>query len=266
MPRTRASLVVVVLGTGVLTAVMVVLWPWEERGEARGQAASDLMRSVISRLAGLEDQVSALENRIAELEPNRVPLREPVVPEPEIHVEEAETSLVELAERIAHLEQLENTRARRVGEREEEREQWASRARQQAPRDIVDAAHRTIRDRKVSDSDKAHAWLDLAQQEVFPWADDVIAEMTAIGLTSEDDRAREVVWIGAESEHRSALLVQPLISALGDSVAEVREEAADALSQYLEMPGVQKALLWTSSYDESERVRNEAARALRGEE
>ena len=90
--------------------------------------------------------------------------------------------------------------------------------------------------------------------------------MTSIGLLSMDDRARAEVWIGAEAQFRSDLLVQPLISALADPIANVREEAADALSQYLEAPGVQSALSWTSNYDESDTVRDEAAKALRGEE
>jgi hypothetical protein len=136
----------------------------------------------------------------------------------------------------------------------------------QSAQDRVEATQRIIRDLDTSDSDKAHAWLDLAQQEVYPWTEDIIAEMMSIGLNSEDDRAREVVWIGAESQYRNDLLVQPLVSALSDPVADVREEAADALSQYMNMPGVQRALLWTSNNDESEEVRNEAARALRGEE
>jgi hypothetical protein len=264
MLRTQVP-VLSLLGVSTLAVVAVILEPWHGQVERRGEGLeeSDLLRALDSRLESLEVKVAALANRIEYLESNRLPTREPVVPDPAGRLGQTEASLVGLADRVSRLEQLERTRTRRVAEREDDR---ASRMQSQSPQDRVEATQRIIRDRGTSLSDKAQAWLDLAQQEVYPWTDDIIAEMMSIGLNSEDDRAREVVWIGAESQYRNDLLVQPLISALSDREADVREEAADALSQYLDKPGVQRALLWTSNNDESEEVRNEAARALRGEE
>jgi len=260
--RHAPRLIPVVSALGVvIVAVAVLLAPWHGQAESRGQdsAGPHLRRLLDSRLESLEIKVSDLASRLEVLESNRLAPREPVAPEPATRNAEADPSLVDLAERVSHLEQLQRTRARQVVERDDPTQP-------QTPQDRIEGAQGIIRDRQTSDSDKAHAWLDLAVQNGYPWTDDIISEMMSIGLNSEDDRAREVVWIGAESEYRSDLLVQPLISALSDPVANIREEAADALSQYLSKPGVQRALLWTSNNDENEEVRNEAARALRGEE
>ena len=116
----------------------------------------------------------------------------------------------------------------------------------------------------ATDASKAQAWLELSRLEGDAWNDQIVAVMTHIGATSSDDRAREVVWIGADSAHRSPLLVQPLLAALADPVANVREEAADALGHYLDYPGVRDALARTGRFDESEKVREEALRVLRG--
>jgi hypothetical protein len=101
-----------------------------------------------------------------------------------------------------------------------------------------DRRHALILDPEATDADKAQAWLGLAGSQEYPWSDEIVRTMTEIGATSTDDRAREVVWIGADTEHRNTLLVAPLIRALADPVPNVREEAADALGHYLDVGGV----------------------------
>jgi hypothetical protein len=49
-------------------------------------------------------------------------------------------------------------------------------------------------------------------------------------------------------------------------VANVREEAADALGHYLDVGGVRAALLSTSRHDADEEVRAEARRSLEAAE
>jgi hypothetical protein len=241
----------------ILAALLVSTRPWSRNTEARASTVVDSgVTALTSRVETMERQVSDLAQRIEHIEADRLAVREPVLPQPSADTAQSDRSLDELAQRVSRLERQHVVVRSGV---------FIS-APEQTTQDPVDADQRTIRDVSASDADKASAWVDLAQQDVYPWTDDIIAEMTSIGLSSKNDRAREEVWIGAESEFRSDLLVQPLISALSDSVADVREEAADALSQYLDYPGVQKALGWTANYDDSETVRDEAARALRGEE
>jgi outer membrane murein-binding lipoprotein Lpp len=228
---------------GILAALLVSTRPWSRNTEARASTVVDSgVTALTSRVEAMERQVSDLAQRIEQLEADRLAVREPVLPQPSADTAQSDHSLDELAQRVSRLERQHVVVRSGV---------FIS-APEQTTQDPVDADQRT--------------WVDLAQQDVYPWTDDIIAEMTSIGLSSKDDRAREEVWIGAESEFRSDLLVQPLISALADPIADVREEAADALSQYLDYPGVSNALGWTSNYDESGVVRDEAARALRGEE
>jgi len=258
MPQRHAPSIVAGLGIGLLLGVGLLLVPGRGR-EARAVASAGPDASstrLEARLVALEERVEGLARRVEAVETRPVALREPVVPEP------AE-AWSRLAERVARLEQREAGRSRRTSTPAGDAPAPAS---MPSSWKRFEAVRAVLRDATASDADRASAWLGLAREEAYPWTDDLIAQAVSIGLTSEDDRAREVVWIGAESAHRSELLVQPLIRALGDRVANVREEAADALSQYLDRPGVQRALLWTSQHDESETVRDEAARALRGEE
>ena len=223
--------------------------------EARGLPAPD---GRLERFEAIEAQLARLDIRLRELEaspptshrtPASIAGTKPLVGE----------RFAALAERLGRLEASENARRQLVVQ------QVALVAEQRlvAQVDKLAAAQAIIHDSSTTDSEKAHAWLDLAGQDTYPWTDEIIALMTQIGATSKNDRAREVVWIGVDTQHRNNLLVQPLIAALSDPVANVREEAADALGHYLNVPGVRNALLWTSKNDTSAKVREEALGSLR---
>jgi hypothetical protein len=167
-----------------------------------------------------------------------------------------------LEDRLARLEGFEADRQQALAAAEEERQRERAIARH-LELVAVGQAHAVILDPNTPDRDKTSAWTKLRRMDGEPWTDEVVLEMLRVGETSEDDRAREEVWIGADSRHRNDLLASPLVRALsGDRSANVREEAADALKRYLDMPGVRDALLFASTHDASAEVRSEALEAL----
>ena len=262
--RSGLLLWVTCLASAVLASLLLNSWS--------GRAVRDLPaetsgpRAQDPQVTQLESQIQQLEERVRTLETTQslasrreAASRRPV--EPTVDPLRA-GALAEVSRRVARLEALEEARQQRAAQTAE-RQAGSHHQRQIGQLVRRDAAHNVILDMDATDSEKAQAWLSLAGLEEYPWTDEIIAAVTHIGATSESDRAREVVWIGADSHHRSDVLVRPLIAALSDSVANVREEAADALGHYLDVSGVREALLWTSNNDTSAKVRDEALRVLR---
>ena len=257
-------------GVCLVTATAAALWV-ARREPLRRQPGENSSSSL-----AVAASIRALETRIAELEARMQTLSTPALlpapaaEEPRARVsEDASFDLEELsgfAERLARLEArqagLQQIRPADPGLGRPWTRRGEIQVRAVSAAEQRDELHALVLDPNASDSDRAHAWLDLLQVEAEPWTDQVVMEAVHIGATSEDDRAREVIWIGADTHHRNDLLVQPLIQALSDPVENVREEAADALGRYLDVPGVRAALLFTSRNDASEKVREEAQRVL----
>jgi len=252
---TPTTLVLVAVGVVLALGSLRLLCSTKAASKVRG-AAFTQDPEFTSRLVRLEDAVRALTARVDALHASS--LVQPAMPErvPERTDEERSP----LAARIEKLEQLVSAHPVDATDYGSGSEQVRFQRATSAER--TSALQLTILDPKTSDLDKAQAWLDLSNQDAYPWTDEIIATMTNIGATSKNDRAREVVWIGADTEYRSDLLVQPLFAALNDPVADVREEAADALGHYLDYAGVRAALSWTSNNDTSEVVRNQALESL----
>ena len=218
---------------------------------------------------GLEARLERLEAHARDLARDRELVRPrasaPERPRAEVSEDALVEALADLERRVSALErrQSEGSGHERSDPSSPEEFDELRRRAQLVRRDM---ARRRVLDWQAADPVRAQAWLDLARMDSEPWTDAVVAAAIGIGANSDDDRAREVIWIGADSRHHNELLVRPLIAALSDPVANVREEAADALGRYLDVAGVRGALLWSSRNDSSEKVRSEAARVLRGED
>ena len=256
----RSGLLLWILCLATAVAVPSGLEGW--RGSARGAQASEPrgLQAPDTRIDQLIGRVEALEGRLRRVQTSGHEVR---APEPAVRVDPlAEDALAALSERLERVEGRMRATRQQVPPFMEEGHALP------APDSLVsheaarDAAHAVILDPQETDSRKAHAWRDLSHLEIYPWNDDVVAPMTHIGASSTDDRAREVVWIGADTHHTHGRLAGPLIDALSDPVANVREEAADALGHYLGSPGVRQALAWAAENDPDAKVRAEALRSL----
>lgn len=236
---------------------VVVNRPPAEPSSAPAPLADDLVvRRFAERLDALERRMDGLD-----LRPYDAPVARPLT----THAPDggALPSPADLEGRLARLEAFEAERLRdrlaveeaqaRAAEINLEREQ---REGQRLAALILDPAR--------GDREKTEAWMRMGRLQGSPWRDDVVLEMARIGEASEDDRAREEVWIGADhGRHRNELLVGPLLRALtSDAVANVREEAADALGHYLHLPDVRQALATAAAADSSGKVRQQAERVL----
>ena len=264
----------------VLTAVAVSVLIQSLRTATPRDASEEslAMRRALDQTDRIVEQLDRLDERIRSLEDgasrgSATPLGArsgaAAVPD-ELHA----AALAELDDRLADLENRATQREKREAD-----EQAARHAQEQAAREQLELAHHQrqlldrenayaiILDPETTDSQKAQAWQQYSRSGENPWTDDILSTMIDIAASSEDARARELVWIGADTPHqRSDRLVQPLIQALEDPVANVREEAADALRYYLDYPGVYDALQWSGEHDASDKVRAEARRVLAGED
>lgn len=265
---TKSVILLWVTCLAVSASVPLLFSGWGAGPASRGLQAADASdpRPVDAGLERLEAEIARLADRVRALEASRLATsRRPVAtedPEPAEPTDEVEgRTFADLSRRLARLEQFERVRQDRLAE-QRARQVADQELRRETELERRDAAHAIILDPERSDSEKAQAWLGLSRMDGYPWTDEVVAAMVEIGATSTDDRAREVVWIGADTEHRNDLLVRPLLAALHDPVANVREEAADALGHYLDFPGVREALRWSRDNDPSEKVRKEALRVL----
>ena len=220
-------------------------------------ASADKTTELQQRLSGIEARIQALEGSLLLEEPPatiRETLGNEALPP------EARVALDDLERRVLELEAHQRT----GGSAAPDPTAFAVEVDEgllQAELEHRDRVWNTILGEET-DLTKAQAWATLTDHELYPWSDEMLEAVISIGLNSENDRAREVVWIGADTKHRNTLLVPALLAALSDSNANVREEAADALGHYLGEPGVRKALIAASQLDESAMVRSEASRSL----
>jgi hypothetical protein len=251
---TTAVVVPVLLSDPVATPVPFEARPLDDQG--------DEVAALQERIDDLERQLALLALERWEDPPPPEPLRPESLSGPGAIVGADAHLPTGLEDRLARLEGFEAERQMALAAVEAERQREREIARQ-LELAMVGQAHAVILDPNAPDRDKTRAWTQLRRMDGEPWTDEVVLEMLRLGETSEDDRAREEVWIGADSRHRNDLLASPLMRALsGDRSANVREEAADALKRYLDMPGVRDALLYASTHDTSVEVRNEALEAL----
>ena len=89
--------------------------------------------------------------------------------------------------------------------------------------------------------------------------DEVVATMTRLGLSSADAATRADVWRQADSRSTHPAMATALLQALQtDAAANVREEAAETLENYLEVAGVRQALEIAAQSDADEKVRRQA--------
>ncbi|HEX6813500.1 MAG TPA: HEAT repeat domain-containing protein [Planctomycetota bacterium] len=80
--------------------------------------------------------------------------------------------------------------------------------------------------------------------------------------TSTVAKTRADVWRQMHGAGNARLAPHLVQSLLHDADADVREEAAESLDEYLDQPGVRQALQLASQNDADEKVRRQAARSL----
>ena len=120
-----------------------------------------------------------------------------------------------------------------------------------------------ILDPRSDDKAKLRAWGQLRGLG-DSWNDAVVATMTHLGLTSTEANVRADVWRQADGGSRvHPVMCNALLQALAaDGDAEVRDEAAETLENYLGQPGVREALERASRSDANEKVRRRAVETL----
>lgn len=252
--RSSSSAVPVLLGLVALAVSSVALFrqPGPDPAPADPGAA----------LAELIRRVEALEARRP-----AAGLREPAAP----RVERAPVQDPRVDDLLRRVERLEAERASapQAGGAEGDPRRAAAEligrltaARERDPR-AIESARTTILDPRASEADKIAAWSTLRQAGPDAWTDVVVDEMIRLGLGSADAQVRAAVWRQADADARSERLVPALLQALAqDSAANVREEAAETLENYLDSPGVRAALETAGSADADEGVRRQARRSL----
>ncbi len=145
--------------------------------------------------------------------------------------------------------------ARRVAER-------ALRAAQKKE-DAVQAAQ-SILDGAKSDTQKLESWSTLRGQEEA-YTDAIVQEMIRIGTSATDAAHRADVWRQADGRSKHPALAHALVLALQtDPEAKVREEAAETLEIYRDVPGVVEALRIARDGDAAAGVRRQASNSLGG--
>ncbi len=114
----------------------------------------------------------------------------------------------------------------------------------------------------TAEADKIAAWQKL-RFESNAYDDAAVATIVQLGLSSKDPAIRADVWRQADGRSTHPALAPALVQALQvDGEARVREEAAETLVKYLDVPGVREALTAASSGDADEKVRRQASRTL----
>ena len=110
---------------------------------------------------------------------------------------------------------------------------------------------------------KLEAWARLRRAGPDAWNDAVVLEMARLGINSPDAAVRADVWRQADGNSKSDLIVPSLLQALAtDTAANVREEAAETLENYLDQPRVRVALEQAAAHDTDNGVRNQALQSL----
>ncbi len=132
----------------------------------------------------------------------------------------------------------------------------------QTPESQIAAGQEVILDPGRSDQEKLRAWGEL-RSHPNGWNDAVVATMTHLGLNHADATVRADVWRQADARSTNPAMGQALLRALqADQEAKVREEAAETLENYLDLPGVRDALAYARDRDVDEAVRRQATRTL----
>ena len=251
----------VVIATGIALLVLV-----ETRAPTTPPAthpvpvANAVLANLEARLAGLEREFALMRTLGGAAPSTREPLHlAQLTPPRDETVAGAPLSGID-----TRLKLLESSEAQRESTRDADlaaQERSAERKRA-VDRVRAEVAQQVILDAARSDDEKARAWRDLRRLDAEAWTDEIVLQMLAVG-NSEDPDIREDVWRGADGNHTSPLLVSPLLHALtSEPVPGVREEVADALSHYLDHPGVREALRRASELDLDGDVRIEAIKSL----
>lgn len=214
--------------------------------------------------------IARLEARLTELERRPAPAsvesaapslaREERIPVSDARVDELVARLLAVETRLASL-------ARQVdgAPRPEDARQSEPQVAEVAPSraELVTTSRAAILDARASDAAKVEAWGRLRSAGPDAWTDAVVDEMTRIGLTSPSADLRADVWRQADANARSERLVPALLQALSaDAEHRVREEAAETLENYAELPHVRQALETAANADADEGVRRYARRSL----
>ncbi|MCC6782220.1 MAG: HEAT repeat domain-containing protein [Planctomycetes bacterium] len=246
-------------------ALAALLGVGQPAAPSSGDEGSAARSTSDPRVIGLERRLTALERRPA---PSVVPsaaadLDRSAVADPRIDA---------LVERLAALDsRLGRLEARSASELA------AASAPQHSPEEIAVAMARrraaeavqlqsvqaTILDANASVGQKVAAWGRLRSAGPEAWNDAIVDQMARIGLTADDPNHRADVWRQADAQARSERLVPALLQALtSDTDDRVREEAAETLENYRELPQVRAALESAAANDPAEKVRNFARRSL----
>jgi hypothetical protein len=114
----------------------------------------------------------------------------------------------------------------------------------------------------TTDAEKMAAWKQLRGLE-NAYDDATVAVMVQVGLSSQDPLVRADVWRQADGHSTHPALAPALLQALRvDGEPRVREEAAETLEKYLDVPGVREALQAAVAGDSDEGVKRQATRTL----
>jgi len=163
----------------------------------------------------------------------------------------------DIDERLARLEEIEQTRQEAAQRRAEERRLQVAQ--------ISAAATEIMMNPTAEDQMKGAAWGQLRMNAAEAWTDVIVTEAVRIGATSTNPQLRADIWRQAHAGVAHPLLLQPLLYAMmNDPERSAREEAAETLDLYLDQPGVREALQATSQYDADPGVRRQAMMSLAG--
>ena len=200
-------------------------------------------------------QLDALEQRLRALEAKQIAARVDEPPERVPVTPTDQSKLAKLAQRIAKLE------TQRI---EASALQISHAITAATPLStVVQENQQRILDPRLTELEKLKAWGALRFLGKDAWTDAVVFEMIRIGRTSQDSAVRADVWRQADAHSKSPALVPALLRALtNDSVANVREEAAETLENYTSDPAVVQALEQAKQSDQDEGVRRFAGRSL----
>ncbi len=210
--------------------------------------SGDRMEEIVLRLQQLEQRHAEAGTETAPVsESRRGPAVAPVSGQDPYDIDE----------RLARLEEIEQTRQEAAQRRAEERRLQVAQ--------ISAAAAEIMMNPIAEEQMKGAAWGQLRMNAAEAWTDLIVTEAVRIGATSSNPQLRADIWRQAHAGVAHPLLLQPLLYAMAnDPERSAREEAAETLDLYLDQPGVREALQATSQYDADPGVRRQAMMSLAG--
>ena len=114
----------------------------------------------------------------------------------------------------------------------------------------------------ANEADQLAAWRQLRNLD-NAYDDATVAVMVQVGLASKNPETRADVWRQADGRSKHPALAPALMQSLqSDGEARVRDEAAETLENYLDVPGVREALAAAMESDADESVRRQARHSL----